>query len=80
MVQIIQKYFDLTLQNGYFQKHRLEQQQQILKDLIQDRLTASFYHHQGIKPLFKQLSEDLQHQKISPYQAVEQLMQYYQNH
>ena len=80
IVQIIQKYFDLTLQNGYFQRHRLEQQQLTLTSLIQDRLTASFYHHQGIKPLFEQLSEDLKHQKISPYQAVEQLMQYYQNH
>ena len=78
IVQIIQKYFDLTLQSGYFQQHRLNQQQQILKDLIQDRLTTSFYHHQGVKPLFNQLSEDLKHQKLSPYQAVEQLMQHYQ--
>ena len=67
----------LTKENGYFDRHRNEQALTILKESIEQGLTAGFYHSQAIKPLLKQYEQQILKAKINPYEAAQLLLEKY---
>ncbi len=75
--QIIGEYVQLTKENGYFDRHRNEQALTILKESIEQGLTAGFYHSQAIKPLLKQYEQQILKAEINPYEAAQLMLEKY---
>lgn len=74
---LMEDYFHLTKENGYFECNRSEQQQRILKELIQERLISKFYQNQELIILYQTYLDQIQNHLLSPYQAVDKLMNLY---
>jgi len=75
--QIISEYVQLTKENGYFDRHRNEQSLAILKESIEQGLTAGFYQSPVIKSLLKQYEQQILKAEINPYEAARMLLEKY---
>jgi LAO/AO transport system kinase len=72
--ELIQEYYQLVKENGYFHDKRKQQNKFWLLQTIESNLKQDFYNHPGIKEeLEKQLSL-IESGKTTPFQAAETLL------
>lgn len=72
--KIIEKYFDLTQHNGYFQDRRKEQNQYWFLETIDAELKNRFYSEPNIKESINQLKTAVESSQISPFTAAQDLL------
>ncbi len=77
--KIIDDYISLTRNNGFFEKNRQEQLVNGLHQTINEYLKESFYNNKEISSLIKDIEVLVSKRKISPYEALELLIEKYQN-
>jgi len=73
----ILEYFDHTLNNGYFDKHRLEQSKYWFYESVNSALKEKFYNEDKIKKQMKILEEQICTDKISSFVAAQKLLDMY---
>ena len=71
----INSYIEFTKKNKYFYKKRTKQNKQKLYSAINDRIIAKFYSDDNMKNKLKELEKMLEKGDISPFEAVDKLMQ-----
>ncbi len=74
---MVKEYQQHTLANGYFNQKRKEQNIQTLNTSLEAKLQDRFFANVSIKEKSRLLEKDVAEQKTSPYQAAEQLMQFF---
>lgn len=75
--EMILDYQQYTQANGYFKKKRKEQNLQALSASLEAKLQHRFFENKAIKEKSKFLEKQVTDQKASPYQAAEELMQFF---
>jgi len=70
---VIEEYFKLTKDNGFFNKKRKEQSQFWLKQTIEEKLLQSFYQDKEVNKNLKNIKEKLLNNQISPFNAADYL-------
>ena len=75
----IDQYLNLSKKSGYFEHHRKQQLITILKETIGDTLADRFYGHPAIHEKLMQFEAIILNGEITPYEAADMLMEYYNN-
>ncbi|MCD6091411.1 MAG: methylmalonyl Co-A mutase-associated GTPase MeaB [Bacteroidales bacterium] len=75
--KMILDYEQQTKENGYFTLKRKEQNIQTLNTSLEDKLRQRFSSDKAMQEKSKFLEKQVAAQKISPYQAAEQLLQFF---
>jgi LAO/AO transport system kinase len=73
--RMIEDYHGFTLENGYFNQKRQDQNLQTLKSRLKSSLEEHFNNDPSIRRLRKHIEDQVVNQKRSPYQAADELMQ-----
>lgn len=76
---VILKYREMTMANGYFMKRRQEQELKIFFESIGERLKSNFYNDPEIKVKLAGFKANILHGKISSYRAGNELLEAYYN-
>ena len=71
----IQKYQQVTKQNGYFQKKRNIQSIYWMHETIENNLKRSFYNHPEIKSVLNEFEKNVLEDKISSFVAAGKLLE-----
>lgn len=71
---IIEKYFELTRQNGYFQDKRKEQNQYWFLETIESQLKIWFYNNKNVKKSLEDFKKQVELNQISPFTAAQKLL------
>lgn len=74
---IINEYFELTKDNGFFGIRRSEQNSYWLTETINEQLKTSFYTREDIATLLEQNKKAVQNNEISPFAAASILLAQY---
>ena len=74
---IINEYFELTKDNGFFGVRRSEQNSYWLTETINEQLKTSFYTREDIADLLEQNKKAVQNNEISPFAAASILLARY---
>ena len=75
--QIINEYFDLTKENGFFGIRRSEQNSYWLTETINEQLKNNFYSRDDIAALLEQNKKAVQNNELSPFAAAGILLKKY---
>jgi LAO/AO transport system kinase len=75
--QIINEYFDLTKENGFFGIRRSEQNSYWLTETINEQLKNNFYSRDDIAALLEQNKKAVQNNELSPFAAAGILLRKY---
>ncbi len=73
--EMIMDYQQYTLTNGYFNQKRKEQNMLALNNSLEAKLQSRFFADIAMQEKSKFIEKQVAEQKISPYQAAEQLLQ-----
>jgi len=73
----VQKYYELTTENGYFVSNRKQQSICIMYDSIFESLKNNFYQTKEIKKTIRLYEEKIVKNEISPYIAAQDLLSAY---
>jgi len=73
----ITDYFDLTKENGYFDKKRKDQNQYWLMETINEQLKSHFHNDVEIQKLLNSTKKAVQNSEISPFAAAQLLLKKY---
>jgi len=71
---IIEKYFELVFQNGYFQGKRKQQNQYWFLETIESQLKMWFYNNKNVKDTLEDFHKKVESNKISPFTAAQELL------
>lgn len=71
---IIENYFELTQQNGYFQNKRKEQNQYWFLETIESQLKSWFYSNENVKNSLEDFKKQVESNEISPFTAAQKLL------
>ncbi|MGX1023623.1 methylmalonyl Co-A mutase-associated GTPase MeaB [Psychroflexus sp. MBR-150] len=74
---MIKAYQKSTIENGFFNQNRFEQQKFWLFDSLNQKLKQNFYNHPKLKSKLKIYLDKIEQQEISSFKAADQLYQYY---
>ncbi len=77
--KIIRKFKEVTSKNGFFDKRRNKQILSWVDSMIKEYLISNFYHNGEIKSAMPQVESNLLSGDITPTNAVEYLLNIYQN-
>ncbi|AMC09856.1 protein kinase [Lutibacter profundi] len=72
--KIINDYFNLTKSNGYFEKHRNEQNNYWFLETINYQLITNFYNKKRVKEGLKKYKEDIKNLKTTPFKAAQEIL------
>jgi LAO/AO transport system kinase len=75
--QQIEKYVQLTRQNGFFEKNRKNQDYQLFEETIYQAIHDHFFHHPEVMKELPAIKKQIMEQKLSPYEASRQLLNSY---
>jgi LAO/AO transport system kinase len=75
--EIIGDYRDLTSGSGYFMEKRRGQDQQVLREAIDEALKHRFYGRKEIHQLMQQLGLEIAEGRMNPYHAAQILLEAY---
>ncbi|OYU85333.1 MAG: methylmalonyl Co-A mutase-associated GTPase MeaB [Flavobacterium sp. BFFFF2] len=75
--QLIQQFETEQKQNGHFEQRRRQQNQQWMRQTIQDQLFQSFMTHPAVQEQVSQLEQQVELGVISPFSAAQQLIERY---
>jgi LAO/AO transport system kinase len=73
----IEKYKDVTVQNGYFASKRNQQATYWMHETIQEQLRRDFYDDPVIKAKIKELEKQVLEDKLSSFMAAGELLEMY---
>ncbi len=73
---IMQHHLQLK-ENDFFEKHRQEQNKNIMFDVINERLKDHFYSKETIKSHLEEMASKVMNKKISSYQAASEILAAY---
>lgn len=74
--KLIEEYQEFTQENGYFHQKRREQDIHTLKSSLEDKLQTLLFSNSAIQKHRNELQKNVADQKLSPYQASEDLLQF----
>ena len=74
---MIMKYHEMAMANGYFMKRRQEQELKIFYESIGERLKGNFYNDPVVKSNLESYKASILEGKISSYQAGNALLDDY---
>jgi LAO/AO transport system kinase len=74
---LVQDYHQHTIANGYFNQKRTEQDLKALSTSLESKLQRRFFEDEKIKKKNMLLEKEVTALKLSPYQAAEQMMQFF---
>ncbi|MCL2596294.1 MAG: methylmalonyl Co-A mutase-associated GTPase MeaB [Paludibacter sp.] len=74
---MVEKYIDFVIANGYFQNNRNEQSKYWMYETIDSQIKDRFYNNINIKKLLKQVEQDVLTHKISSFAAAHKLLDKY---
>ncbi|MEG1265963.1 MAG: methylmalonyl Co-A mutase-associated GTPase MeaB, partial [Myroides sp.] len=77
--QLLEKYFSLTRENGYFETNRKNQNAYWLKETINERLLSNFYQNQTIYDQLQDAEKAVQNNEKSPFTAANELLELYES-
>ncbi|WP_298313653.1 methylmalonyl Co-A mutase-associated GTPase MeaB [uncultured Aquimarina sp.] len=72
--ELILRYLEVSSNNGYFEKNRIQQNKFWLLQTIEEQLKNSFYNHPTIKKALSNQIEAIQQHKITPFAAARYLL------
>jgi len=75
--ETINLFLELTKKNGHFNKKRITQSGDILKETIETTLLDNFFGKEEIKNKLEKVNQEIQSGKLSPYDAAEELLRVY---
>ena len=75
--QIIDDFVQLTKSNGSFEKNRTEQNKNWLLETINQNLKDDFYTNLEVKKNLNKIMQDVEDNKISPFEAANELIELY---
>ena len=70
-------FFELTSQNGFLEKKRLEQAKYWMHESIKEKLLNNLYQNPKHQKLIKKMEEDILKNKLSPFTAADQIFRMY---
>ncbi|MCF6172163.1 MAG: methylmalonyl Co-A mutase-associated GTPase MeaB [Bacteroidales bacterium] len=73
----IETYVKLMRLNGWFDKHRQQQDLFLLRESINQSLSSAFFENEAIKGLVKGYKQQITEGKLSPYEAAQKLLEKY---
>jgi len=76
---LIDSYFKMTKENGYFDNNRKDQNIYWLKETINEQLLQQFYQNEKIIKMIKDEEISVQQNEISPFVAAQKLLNIYRN-
>lgn len=76
---IIERYVELTLSNGYFQKKREEQNVYWMIQSIKNQLHANIFQHHKTKTFLEQQIQLVKSNKSSPFSAAQAVLAYHKS-
>lgn len=74
--KLIEEYQEFTKENGYFHQKRREQDIYTLISSLEDKLQTLLFSNSAIQKHRNELQKKVAEQKLSPYQASEDLLQF----
>jgi LAO/AO transport system kinase len=74
LLDVVQKYIDLTKKNGYLEKKRLEQNKYWLLETINNSLQSKFYENPVVKEALKDRLLALERNETTPFEAARYLL------
>lgn len=77
--ELLEQYFSLTKENGYFENNRKNQNVYWLRETINEVLLSSFYANELISNELLQAEKAVQNNENSPFTAATELLQLYYN-
>ena len=75
--EFIEKFFELTTSNGYFEKNRRKQNKNWLLQYIDNRITTDFYQHPQVVDALPSVINEVTQGTTSPFTAAEKLIKAY---
>ena len=75
--EIINEYYNLTLNSGYFNKNRQDQARYWMRETVSNMLENSFYSSDTIGSVLNKTEKDVVDGKISPFHAASKLIELY---
>ena len=72
--EIIDSYFKLTKQNGYFEFNRKKQNEYWFLETIESELKSLFYNNENVKKSLEEYKNSVQENRISPFTAAQELL------
>lgn len=75
--QLLENYFSLTKENGYFENNRNNQNAYWLKETINEQLLLNFYQNNVIADALSQEEKAVQNNEKSPFVAASELLALY---
>lgn len=74
----IEKYYDLTKKNNFFENNRELQHEYWLTETINDNLRTAFFNNDQIKKIFPEILKSIKEHKITAFEAADALLSIYQ--
>ena len=75
--ETIRLFIEMMKNNSWFAKNRQQQSLSILRESITQSLTSGFFDNKTIKQLLEVVKQQILDEKISPYEASQQLLEKY---
>lgn len=75
--QLLENYFSLTKENGYFENNRNNQNAYWLKETINEQLLLNFYQNNTIAQALTEEEKAVQNNEKSPFAAASELLRLY---
>jgi LAO/AO transport system kinase len=75
--EMIEKYKKLTVENGYFQKNRMDQNRNHFYNSIHENLLSRFYSKKDIKQVLLAFEEKVTIGQLTPFSAAQQILDKY---
>lgn len=76
--KMINSYFDLVKDNGYYDVNRKNQSQYWFRQTVDELLQQHFYRTSFLRDKLEDYTTKVTQNKISPFRAAEELLEYYQ--
>jgi len=75
--KIIEAFFMLTKNNGFFEKNRITQNKNWLLQSVNQQLQDHFYNHKKVKIELEKQLKNMEAQQITPFEASKKLIDFY---
>ncbi|MBC2839981.1 methylmalonyl Co-A mutase-associated GTPase MeaB [Robiginitalea sp. SC105] len=75
--ETIRKYREKALENGSFDRKRMEQNTTWLRQAVSEQLVSGFYENPEVSRAYRELEQAVAARQISPFRAAERLLELY---
>ena len=75
--ELITEHRKITGENGYFHRHRMDQNIQVFRESIETGLQHHFFAQKEIRHVLAKLEQGIMNGQVNPYQAANELLEQY---